>query len=281
MDGVAKQFLSWSTCPTPWRGRLFINSHLSCCGNDAARQDQVDEMMAWIVQNEGNLTVNTPIVYAGDLNLVGYAQQLETLLEGNIVQTQTYGQGGMPDWDGTAWADALPSSHISPSPTRGRTTRRQLPAWTTGLCVVQRRCDRPRTRLRARNRNVARGGGGIWPHARRHPSASDHLPVVMDFSMPPTVTQDSDLDGLDDSEEAQLGTDPFDADTDDDGLTDGFEALVSGTDPSLEDTNDNGCSDGEEAFQLCASCPSDLNNDGIVSVADVLHLLGNFGQDCP
>ena len=64
--------------------------------------------MAWIVQNEGNLTVNTPIVYAGDLNLVGYAQQLETLLEGDVVQTQTFGQGGMPDWDGTPWADALP-----------------------------------------------------------------------------------------------------------------------------------------------------------------------------
>ena len=112
-------------------------------------------------------------------------------------------------------------------------------------------------------------------------AASDHLPVVMDFSVPPPVTQDSDLDGLDDSEEAQLGTDPFDADTDDDGLTDGFEAWVSGTNPSLQDTNDNGCPDGEEAFQLCASCPSDLNNDGVVSVADVLHLLGNFGQDCP
>ena len=53
-------------------------------------------------------------------------------------------------------------------------------------------------------------------------AASDHLPVVMDFSVPPPVTQDSDLDGLDDSEEAQLGTDPFDADTDDDGLTDGL-----------------------------------------------------------
>ena len=35
-------------------------------------------------------------------------QQLETLLEGDIVQTQTYGQGSMPDWDGTPWADALP-----------------------------------------------------------------------------------------------------------------------------------------------------------------------------
>ena len=101
-------------------------------------------------------------------------------------------------------------------------------------------------------------------------AASDHLPVVMDFSVPPPVTQDSDLDGLDDSEEAQLGTDPFDADTDDDGLTDGFEALVSGTDPLLQDTNVNGCPDGEEAFQLCASCPSDLNNDGVVSVADGL-----------
>ena len=40
--------------------------------------------MAWIVNNVGDLNVYTPIVYAGDLNLVGYAQQLETLLTGDI-----------------------------------------------------------------------------------------------------------------------------------------------------------------------------------------------------
>ena len=135
---LPKQFPVLIDVPDTLGGDVFfINSHLSCCGNDAARQDQVDEMMAWIVQNEGNLTVNTPIVYAGDLNLVGYAQQLETLLEGDIVQTQTYGQGGMPDWDGTPGPMPCQGSHINPSPTRGGTTETatsRLDDWT--LCCT-------------------------------------------------------------------------------------------------------------------------------------------------
>ena len=262
---------------------LFINSHLSCCGNDAARQDQVDEMMAWIVQNEGNLTVNTPVVYAGDLNLVGYAQQLETLLEGDIVQTQTFGQGGMPDWDGTPWADALPRLTHQPFTYTWRADgdgnfppgRLDFVLYSDAV-IDQEHAFVLETETLPEEVLAEFGLMQGDTHA-----ASDHLPVVMDFSVLQPMTQDSDLDGLDDSEEAQLGTDPLDADTDDDGLTDGFEALVTGTDPLLPDTNGNGCPDGEEAFQLCASCTSDLNNDGVVSVADVLHLLGNFGQDCP
>ena len=59
--------------PTVRRSNTLHQSHLSCCGNDEARQDQIDEMMAWIVNNVGILNVYTPIVYAGDLILVGYA----------------------------------------------------------------------------------------------------------------------------------------------------------------------------------------------------------------
>ena len=102
-------------------------------------------------------------------------------------------------------------------------------------------------------------------------SASDHLPVVMDFTVASLSV--SDGDGLNDALENGIGIDPFGADTDGDGLTDGFEVLTAGTDPLLFDTNNNDCPDGEEALQLCATCPSDLNNDGMVSVADVLFFL--------
>ena len=90
-----------------------------------------------------------------------------------------------------------------------------------------------------------------------------------------------DGDGLNDALENGIGTNPFGADTDGDGLIDGFEVLTAGTDPLLFDTNDNDCPDGEEALKLCATCPSDLNNDGMVSVADVLFLLIQFGEVCP
>ncbi|MGH1383779.1 endonuclease/exonuclease/phosphatase family protein [Kordia sp.] len=85
---------------------LFTNAHLSCCGADTSRQDQVDQYAAFILDAKTaggliDLPENTPFVYGGDLNLVGLAQQLETLKTGDIQDTATYGQGGFLDWDNT------------------------------------------------------------------------------------------------------------------------------------------------------------------------------------
>ena len=57
---------------------------------------------------------------------------------------------------------------------------------------------------------------------------------------------DSDGDGLSDAEEDTLGTDPDDADTDDDGLSDGAEVNTHETDPLDPDTDDGGVTDGAE-----------------------------------
>jgi len=61
---------------------------------------------------------------------------------------------------------------------------------------------------------------------------------------PPTV--DSDNDGLDDSEERNLGTDPNNPDTDNDGLTDREEVRVYKTNPLNPDTDGDGYPDGRE-----------------------------------
>ncbi len=61
-----------------------------------------------------------------------------------------------------------------------------------------------------------------------------------------TIGVDSDNDGLSDDEEAVLGTDPGDDDTDDDGLLDGEEVNDHGTDPTLADTDGGGVDDGDE-----------------------------------
>lgn len=60
---------------------------------------------------------------------------------------------------------------------------------------------------------------------------------------------DSDMDGLDDAQELQLGTDPHNGDTDGDGLSDWEEVFVYGTDPTNPDTSGDGISDGH-AVQL-------------------------------
>jgi len=57
---------------------------------------------------------------------------------------------------------------------------------------------------------------------------------------------DTDGDGLTDDEEAAAGTDPADADSDDDGLEDGEEVNDHSTDPLDADSDADGWDDGEE-----------------------------------
>jgi Bacterial TSP3 repeat len=57
---------------------------------------------------------------------------------------------------------------------------------------------------------------------------------------------DSDGDGLEDAIEVELGTDPVDSDTDDDGATDGDEYYVSQTGTRNPDTDGDGVLDGDE-----------------------------------
>ena len=80
---------------------------------DAARQCQADQIVSWLrraVEPDGavRLPHGTPIVIAGDLNMVGSLEPLRTLLEGDIADEETFGPGHSPDWDGTAMVDAEP-----------------------------------------------------------------------------------------------------------------------------------------------------------------------------
>ena len=203
------------------------------------------------------------------------------MLTGDIVQTQTFGQGGLPDWDETPWSDALPRQTHQPftytwrDDGDGNFPPGRLDFILYSDAVIEKEHAFV-LETESLPEDILAPMGLMQDDTH---SASDHLPVVMDFTV--ASLSDSDGDGLNDALENGIGTNPFGADTDGDGLTDGFEVLTAGTDPLLFDTNDNDCPDGEEALQLCATCPSDLNNDGMVSVADVLFLLIQFGEVCP
>jgi hypothetical protein len=58
--------------------------------------------------------------------------------------------------------------------------------------------------------------------------------------------KDRDFDGLANEEEEQLGTDPDNADSDDDGLLDGAEVNLYKTNPLNPDSDGNGIRDGEQ-----------------------------------
>ena len=57
------------------------------------------------------------------------------------------------------------------------------------------------------------------------------------------------------------GTDPNDADTDDDGLDDGDEVSVHGTDPGEPDSDFDGLSDFQE-LNIWLTDPNDPDTDG-------------------
>jgi hypothetical protein len=81
------------------------------------------------------------------------------------------------------------------------------------------------------------------------------------FALPTAPISDSDGDGLNDDDEIVLGTDPFDPDTDDDGLSDGGEINVYLTDPLVADTDGDGLSDGDEIASQSFGCTDPLVGD--------------------
>ena len=67
-------------------------------------------------------------------------------------------------------------------------------------------------------------------------------------NIPTAPIKDNDNDGLSDEEEAQLGTDPMNFDTDSDGLMDRVEVRIYKSDPLNKDTDGDGYDDGVEVF---------------------------------
>jgi hypothetical protein len=71
-------------------------------------------------------------------------------------------------------------------------------------------------------------------------------PVVADMAV--ASPEDTDADNYLDAAELEIGLDPSDPDSDDDGVADGDEANIYFTDPFTADTDGDGASDGEELF---------------------------------
>jgi hypothetical protein len=81
---------------------------------------------------------------------------------------------------------------------------------------------------------------------------------------------DTDGDGISDPDELARGTSPTDADSDDDGLSDGDETGIHHTDPLNPDTDGDGLSDGAEVgTHHTDPLKSDTDGDGLTDSAEV------------
>ena len=76
--------------------------------------------------------------------------------------------------------------------------------------------------------------------------------------------EDFDEDGLTNLQEYELGTEPYNDDTDGDGLNDGEEINTYNTDPLKKDTDDDGLEDGDEIYLETDPTNPDTNENGIL-----------------
>jgi len=301
---------------------LLVNAHLQCCAADATRQDQCDEAIQFILdaKNPGgaiSIPNSTPIVYCGDLNLVGYAQQLGTLLTGNIQDNAAYGPDGAPDWDNSQMTNLISRNNsIRMAYTWRDDNDSYPPGYLDYFIYTDAVMDVAKSFVLETEEMAMTNLALFGLNANDCNGASDHLPITADYILSMLVItdsdedgiadnldncpmisnstqadwnengigdicEDSDLDGLTDDLEFFYNSSPEVQDSDGDGLTDGFEVSISITQPDNVDSDGNGCNDGEQLAGICGVCPSDLNGDGLINITDLLIFITSFGGSCP
>ena len=91
---------------------LVINAHLPCCGENRGRQRESDQIVSFLREaREGrgvmDLAAGTPLIIVGDLNLVGSARPLRTLITGDIFFEDVFGPDFALDWDDSDLLDLV------------------------------------------------------------------------------------------------------------------------------------------------------------------------------
>ena len=110
MWALSGNFAAWIDTTAEWGvPTMVINAHLPCCANDAGRQNECDQISAFIRDQRiaGLLSTfpDAPILILGDMNFVGMSQQRTTLLTGDIIDEAQWGWDSPPDADGTSLID--------------------------------------------------------------------------------------------------------------------------------------------------------------------------------
>ena len=176
------------------RDLYVMGVHFQCCAGateDARRQRHADAIASWMGdarQPGGNITLpqGTPMLVVGDVNFNNVANPgpRNTLLTGEIADTATFGPWVRPDWDESDNAEALPldlftmSFNTFSSATASPTSRLDRFYFTdSAMEAVQGMVVNTLSMT-----GEALGALGLL--ASDTATASDHLPVFVDFALP-------------------------------------------------------------------------------------------------
>lgn len=168
---------------------LVIANHWRCCTADSDRQEEADSVIEFLADARTaggliTLPVNTPVILGGDFNLVGWRQQLDTVLTGDIINEGIYGPDSAPDWDGSDLA-VPPSRH--PDGRAAYTWRNDYSSYYPGVLDYILYTDsaislKNHYSLETRTMTAATlSANGLWVNDTV--TASDHAPRIADFSL--------------------------------------------------------------------------------------------------
>ena len=176
---------------------LIINSHMSCCDNDVARQEQADDFVNFILDAKTpggiiDLDEGTPFILCGDLNLVGLSQQLKTILTGEIINTDDYGFGGGMNWSNNELKDQV-CMHIElPLSYTWRDISYDVGSYPYGkldYIIFSDDVISSQKSFSVDTEFISQQSLNTNNLNNDDSSGSDHLPITVDFDIPLTLNQ--------------------------------------------------------------------------------------------
>jgi len=179
---------------------VVYNLHLPCCDNDSGRREEIDVMLANIRESrQGNSSYvfedEAPIIILGDMNFVGFSEQVESILNGDIINNNNYGDDFIMDYDGTGLADLKPrTTGLSSSFTWYNPGSSFFPGRLDYIFYTD-------SRLEIKNSFTlfTEAMSDDWLDANGMMSfdaslASDHLPLVADFKFKAITSTEASVD---------------------------------------------------------------------------------------
>lgn len=213
-----------------------ISMHMKCCGSlggseDFRRQRQADANVNWFRDlrtdgGEETLPTGTPIVIAGDYNLVGGIQPLRTLLTGDIQDEKNYGPDSPPDWDGSDMLDVFPRHQAGPATYTWRSPGSSFAPGRLDFVLTTDSVVRVSKAFVFNTADLSAAELAMYGlKATDTEQASDHLPIVVDLLVGNAMLMadadgDEDVDLVDYSSFAgcvsgPVGSDGFEAPSED------------------------------------------------------------------